>query len=146
MAQAAEQGARSESIAHTRLITADSAQPTDLLTAGGYIFACPENLAAMSGIMKDFFDRCYYPVLNRIEGRPYAALICAGSDGENACRQIKRIATGWRLREIAAPLIICTHAQTEAEILAPKIILPADLAKCTEIGTAFAAGLSCGIF
>jgi hypothetical protein len=54
----------------------------------------------MAGIMKDFFDRTYYPVLDRINGRPYAVLICAGSDGQNAARQIERIATGWRLRAI----------------------------------------------
>ena len=62
--------------------------------ADGYIFCAPENLAAISGVMKDFFDRCYYPVLGRIEGRPYAQMVCAGSDGENAVRQIARIATG----------------------------------------------------
>ena len=92
------------------------------VSADGYIFATPENLAAMAGRMKDFFDRTYYPALDRINGRPYATLICAGSDGENAARQIARIATGWRLRPVAAPLIVCTHAQTPEAILAPKTI------------------------
>ena len=64
-----------------------------MLTGDGYIFGTPENLAAISGLMKDFFDRTYYPVLERINGRPYATLICAGSDGHNAARQIERIAT-----------------------------------------------------
>ena len=48
--------------------------------------------------MKEMFDRCYYPCLGKLEGRPYATIICAGSDGENAQRQLDRIATGWRLR------------------------------------------------
>ena len=76
----------------------------------------------MSGMMKDFFDRTYYPVLDRIVGRPYATLICAGSDGENAARQIQRIATGWRLKTIAEPVIVCTYAQTPAEISRQKQI------------------------
>ncbi len=105
-----------------------------MLAADGYIFASPENLAALAGAMKNFFDRTYYPVLDRINGRPYATLICAGSDGENAARQIARIATGWRLRAIADPLIVCTHAQTPEAILAPKRIAAADLDRCTEIG------------
>jgi multimeric flavodoxin WrbA len=100
----------------------------------------------MSGLMKDFFDRCYYPVLERLQGRPYATLICAGSDGSNAARQIERIATGWRLRQIAPPLIICTHAQTPEEILKAKTIPAADLARCAEIGATLAAGLDLGIF
>ncbi len=96
--------------------------------------------------MKDFFDRTYYTVLERIEGRPYAALVCAGSDGSNAARQIKRICTGWRLRAVADPLIVCTHAQTPAAILAPKAIDADDLGRCQELGAALAAGLATGIF
>jgi len=91
-----------------RLETAVVAGADELLEADGYLFACPENLAAMSGLMKDFFDRSYYPVLDRLQGRPYATLICAGSDGSNAARQVERIATGWRLKAIALPLIVCT--------------------------------------
>ena len=117
-----------------------------MLAAQGYIFATPENLAAMAGLMKDFFDRTYYPVLDRINGRPYAALVCAGSDGSNAVRQIERIVTGWRLRAIADPLIVCTHAQTPEAILAPKTIGRDDLGRCEEIGAALAAGLAMGIF
>jgi len=72
------------------------------------VFASPENLAAMSGQMKDFFDRTYYAALDQLNGRPYAVMICAGSDGRNAAQQIERIATGWRLRAIAQPFIVCT--------------------------------------
>ena len=96
--------------------------------------------------MKDFFDRCYYPVLGRIEGRPYAQMICAGSDGENAARQIARIARGWRLKEVQPPLIVCTHAQTPEEILAEKTIPEDELARCRELGAALAAGLAMGVF
>ena len=128
------------------VMTADQAGPADLLKAGGYLFCEPENLAAISGVMKDFFDRCYYPVLGRIEGRPYAQMVCAGSDGENAVRQTARIATGWRLKEVQPPLIVCTHAQTPEAILAEKTIPEADLAKCREIGAALAAGLAMGVF
>jgi multimeric flavodoxin WrbA len=117
-----------------------------LLESSGYLFACPENLAAMSGVMKDFFDRSYYPVLEQLQGRPYAILICAGSDGSNAARQIERIATGWRLKAIAAPIIVCTHAQTPEQILAPKQIAAADLARCEELGATIAAGLDLGIY
>jgi len=146
MARAAAAGSARQSDVALRLETAVAAGPEALLDADGYLFACPENLAAMSGLMKDFFDRTYYPVLGRIEGRPYAVLICAGSDGENAARQIARIATGWRLRPVADPLIVCTHAQTPAEILAPKIIARSDLENCAELGATLAAGLAMGIF
>ena len=121
MVEATARGAASEPTARIRLLPAPAAQATDLLAADGYIFGTPENLAAISGLMKDFFDRTYYPALDRISGRPYAILICAGSDGHNAARQVERIATGWRLKAVADPLIVCTHAQTPETILAPKI-------------------------
>jgi len=146
MAEAAAVGAGAEQGITTRLQTAAQTTPDDVIAADGYIFATPENLAAISGMMKDFFDRCYYPALGRINGRAYASLICAGSDGENAARQVARIATGWRLKPVAAPLIICTHAQTPEAILAAKTIPQADLEKCRELGAALAAGLALGIY
>jgi multimeric flavodoxin WrbA len=146
MAEAACRGASVEPDVTVRLLSAMEAQATDVLAADGYIFATPENLAALAGQMKEFFDRTYYPVLDRINGRPYASLICAGSDGHNAARQIARIATGWRLRAIAEPLIVCTHAQTPEAILAPKTIDRSELIRCEEVGAALAVGIAAGIF
>ncbi len=146
MAEAAEAAARREPGIAVQLETAAAANADHVLGASGYLFACPENLGAMSGVMKDFFDRTYYPVLDRIQGRPYATLICAGSDGSNAARQIERIATGWRLKAIAPPLIVCTQAQTPEQILSLKQIAAAALAGCEEIGATLAAGLALGIY
>ncbi len=146
MAQAAADGAASEPDIQVNLTHATKAGSAEVLESDGFIFATPENLAMMSGLLKDFFDRTYYPALGRIVGRPYATLICAGSDGENAARQITRIVTGWRLKAIAPPLIICTHAQTPEAILAPKTIGADDLERCREIGATIAAGLVLGIY
>ena len=146
MAEAALRGAASEAGVHARLMHAPKAGPEDVLAADGYIFATPENLAAIAGVMKDFFDRTYYPALERLNGRPYATLVCAGSDGHNTARQITRIATGWRLRPIAEPLIVCTHAQTSEAIQAPKLIGKDDLTRCEEVGAALAAGMTMGVF
>ncbi len=146
MAEAAAEGARAEDGTETSLKTAAEAGPDDLLNADGYIFAAPENLAAIAGVMKDFFDRSYYPVLGKIEGRPYAQMVCAGSDGENAVKQTARIATGWRLKMVQAPFIICTHAQTTEQILADKTIPDTDLSTCRDLGSAMAAGLDMGVF
>ena len=146
MAMAAAQGASGEDGVDVRVLTAREAGPDDVLAADGYLFATPENLAAMSGLMKDFFDRCYYAALDRINGRPYATMICAGSDGQNALRQIDRIATGWRLKCAAPGLVVCTHAQTPERILAQKTIGADDLKRCEEIAAALGAGLALGIF
>lgn len=146
MAEAAARAASGQEGVAVRLLGAADTGPDDVLAADGYLFAAPENLAALAGAMKDFFDRCYYPVLGHANGRPYAAMICAGSDGSNALRQLERIATGWRLREVAPGLIVCTHAQTPERILAPKVIGSDDLARCAELGAGLAAGLSAGVF
>jgi len=146
MAEAAARGAGAEPGVEVRLVGADDAGPDDLLGADGYVFAAPENLAALSGEMKAFLDRNYYPVLERLNGRPYAALIAAGSDGTGALRQLTRILTGWRLKPIAEPIILNMRAQTPETILAPKTPGPEQLRPCEEVGAAMAAGLAMGVF
>jgi multimeric flavodoxin WrbA len=146
MAEAAARGAAAERDVLVRVMHAAQARAGDVREADGYLFVTPENLASMSGLMKDFFDRTYYAVLERVNGRPYAGLVCAGSDGSNATRQLERICTGWRLKPVCEPLIVCTHAQTPEAILAPKTISPEDLRRCEEAGAAIAAGLALGIF
>lgn len=146
MAEAAERGAAIEPAVRTVLLHARDAQPEDVLGAAGYLFATPENLASMSGLMKDFFDRTYYAALDRINGRPYAAMVCAGSDGQGAIRQLERIALGWRLKPVAPPVLVITHAQAAADILRPKAVGAADLQRCEEVGATLAAGLGLGLF
>ncbi len=145
-ARAVARGAGADPAVAARLLRAAEARAEDVLAADAYVFATPETLAAMAGMMKDFFDRTYYAALDRINGRPYASLVCAGSDGENAARQVARVATGWRLKPVAPALIIRTGAQTPAAILAPKTIAPPDIARCEELGATLAAGLALGVF
>ena len=146
MAEAAAEGARGEEGVAVRVLAAAQADAASLLAADGYLFVTPENLASMAGLMKDFFDRCYYPALDRVAGRPYATLVCAGSDGSGAVRQIERICSGWRLKAVAPALIVCTHAQTAEAILAPKQIGADDLSRCRDLGAALAAGLALGVY
>lgn len=142
MAEAALAGAAGRG----RLRAAGSVELEELLMAGGYLFVCPENLAAMSGAMKEMFDRAYYPLLGRIEGRAYATAIAAGSDGRGAQAQIDRIVTGWRLRRVAEGLIVNLEAQTPETILAPKQVPASDLERCRDLGAALAEGLALGLF
>lgn len=148
MAQALAAGARAAAPGAVEVdcLEAGTAGPAEVLAADAYAFVTPENLASMAGRMKDFFDRSYYAVLDQVDGRPYAVLVCAGSDGAGAVRQVERIATGLRLRAVAPALIVCTHAQTREVILAPKHLPPAELARCADLGAALAAGLAAGVF
>ncbi len=128
------------------LMHAEEVIAADLLKAAGYIFVCPENLATISGAMKEMFDRNYYPALGRIEGRPYASIIAAGSDGSGAQRQLDRIATGWRLRRVADPMIVNFSAQSSEAIMAPKSVSDKTLKACREMGSGLAEGLELGVF
>jgi multimeric flavodoxin WrbA len=146
LSQAAYEGAVAEEAIQVVVRRCDEAGAQDLLDADGYLFVAPENLATLAGIMKDFFDRSYYAVLERLNGRPYAQIISAGSDGTGAARQLARIATGWRLREAVEPLIVVTPAQTPEAILAPKVVAAGHLEQARELGAGLAAGLAMGIW
>jgi multimeric flavodoxin WrbA len=128
------------------LLRACDADSDALLQAQGYLFVCPENLAGLTGVMKELFDRTYYPMLGRIEGRPYATLIAAGSDGRGAEAQIDRIVAGWRLRRVAPGQIVCVEAQTPEAILADKILQTSALAAASELGALLSEGIAQGIF
>lgn len=146
LARAALVGARNEAEVEVRMLHAGGTHPDNVLAANGYLFIFPENLAAISGVMKAFFDRCYYPCLGKIEGRPYALMVCAGSDGSNAVTQAERIATGWRLKRVAESMIVCTNAQTTEAILAAKSLDAKDLDAARDLGASLAAGLVLGVF
>ena len=145
-ARAMAEAAHAAAGAGSRLIAAEDATPADMLAARGYLFACPENLGSMSGAMKEMFDRCYYPLLGRVEGRPYATAIAAGSAGQGAQSQIDRIVTGWRLRRVTEGLIVNLGAQTPQAILAPKSVPRGALYGCRELGATMAEGIRLGIF
>ncbi|KAF1708813.1 flavodoxin [Pseudoxanthomonas kalamensis DSM 18571] len=149
MVEAAVQAAREhaeESGLQVRSLRAEEAGADDVLAADAVVFATPENLAAISGRLKDFFDRSYYALLDRCEGKPCGWMVCAGSDGQAAIAQLRRIATGLRLREVAEPVLVCTHAQTPQAILARKRLDAVQLAPCRELGATLAAGLALGLY
>jgi multimeric flavodoxin WrbA len=147
LARAAVAGAMAADEAVTvTLMHCDAVDARAMLAADGYVIACPENLATMSGAMKEMADRLYYPLLGQIEARPWALIIAAGTDGTGAVRQWQRIATGWRLRAIAEPMVVRTGADTPEAILAAKMVAPQALAQAHDLGAAFAAGLAMGIY
>ena len=128
------------------VLQAQHVQPEHLLSASGYIFIAPEMLGSLSGIMKDFFDRTFYRVLGELSGRPYAALICAGSDGQGALRQLEKIATGWRLKKVAESKVVLTRAQTKEQILQSKTLDQDALNTSEELGVFFASALALAVF
>lgn len=147
MATAAFEGAKdADGQPRARIVPAQDVTPEILLAAAAYLFACPENLGTMSGVMKEMFDRTYYPLLGQVEGRPYASMIAAGSDGQGAQAQLDRIATGWRLRRIAPGFIANFNADRPETILAAKQLSPDVAAHCTQLGALLAEGLCLGAF
>ena len=136
LAEAARKGASSELVeaVDVRYLLACEAGPQDLLWADGLLLGTPENFGYMSGGMKDFLDRTFYPVEGRIVSLPYAIFISAGNDGSGALRAIRRIANGYPFKEVQQPLI------------AKGPITENHLAHAQELGLTLAAGIEAGVF
>ena len=106
----------------------------DLLWADGLLIGTPENFGYLSGAVKDFLDRTYYPAEGKVDGLPYALYVCAGNDGTGAVRALERIATGYNWKRVAEPLIVVGEPNEIA------------LQQATELGQTLAAGLEFGAF
>ncbi|MCX8098033.1 MAG: NAD(P)H-dependent oxidoreductase [Casimicrobiaceae bacterium] len=154
---AARDGAReAEPVLEVLVRSALVASAEDLLAADGYLFASPERFGYMAGELKLFFDRNFYRVMadhdpnvgggeqSRIAGRPYALLVCAGSDGTGAAQAIGRIVTGWRLKPVAEPLIARRRGGMAGTLRGE--LEPQDLTRAAELGAALAMGLSLGLW
>lgn len=118
----------------TRLKPALEAGIDDLLWADGLLLGTPENFGYMSGGLKDFLDRTFYPAQGRVESLPYGVFISAGNDGTGALAAIERIALGYPLKRVAEPVIVRGELDAAA------------LARCEELGQTLAAGLALGVF
>lgn len=134
MAQAVFRGATSDEVAdvEVRMLQAFDAGVEDLLWADALILGTPENFGYMSGGMKDFLDRTFYPCEGKLEGMPYSMFISAGNDGTGAVAAIERIANGYAFRKIQEPVV--ARGELAAE----------HLKSCEELGLAVAAGLEIG--
>ena len=106
----------------------------DLLWAQGLLLATPEHFGYMSGALKDFFDRTFYPAEGRTEGLPWALCVSAGNDGTGTVAAVERIATGYRWKRFAEPVVVVGEPDAAA------------LARCRELGATLAAGLAAGVF
>ena len=117
-----------------RVSPALETKPEDVLTADGLLLGTTENFGYMSGGLKDFFDRIYYPCLERTESLPYALFIRAGNDGRGARSGVERIVKGLGWKAVQ-PALICRGAWR-----------PEFLDEGRELGMTVAAGLDAGIF
>ena len=106
----------------------------DLLWADGLLLGTPENFGYMSGLLKDFFDRTFYPAEGKTVAKPYALFVSAGNDGSGAVRAVERIAIGYGWKAVAEPLVVKGGLDDGA------------LQRCRDLGEAMAAALSAGIF
>lgn len=134
MAQAIVAGALSTGEVEVLARRAAEADVVDLRNAQAYVFATPETFGSMCGLLKDFFERSYYPLLGELNGRACAIVVCAGSDGQGAVQSIARIARGHGWREVQPPLVIRSED------------VEARLSECEQLGMTMALGLALGVF
>ncbi|MCG6659207.1 flavodoxin family protein [Halomonas campisalis] len=133
--EAAERGARHPDIDNVEVVVKSplEAGPDDVRACDAILLGTPENLGYMSGALKDFFDRSYYPILEEKQGLPCALYIRAGRDGTGTRRAVESIVTGLRWKWAQHPLTLRGEWQEEF------------VGQVEELGLYLAAGLEAGV-
>jgi len=144
LAERVQRGAATVAETQTIVRRAADATADDVLSADGLLIGSPENFGYMAGMVKDFFDRVFYPCETALAGRPYSVFVCAGSDGTGAMREIDRIVTGWRMRKVH-PGVIARRVGGMAGSSRGHLD-PSDLKLVEELGTTLAAGIAFNAF
>jgi multimeric flavodoxin WrbA len=139
MTQAILAGAQNENIANVeaRLVSPFQCHSQDVLSSDALILYTTENFGYMSGALKDFFERIYYPCLEqekRNEAKPYALVIRAGLDGTGTDVAVHKIISGLKWREVQST----TLCKGEYD--------PIFAARCNELGMTIAASLDNNLY
>ena len=134
LAQAVIEGARDEAVqgVEVRVRLARQADAEDLLWAHALLLGTPENFGYMSGALKDFFDRTFYPAEPYQLSKPYALFVSAGNDGTGAVNAVERICKGYPLKPVAEAVIVKGDVTEEG------------LQRCHELGQTIAAAVGMG--
>lgn len=149
LARAFVSGAELEPDVELRVKQAVDADLADLLWCDGVAFGSPENFGTMSGMIKDFFDRTYYPAQPYELNLPYVLFIAAGNDGTGCSMQVQRILKGYPMRLVNEPIIVVTKLEPGSDERVdlsskPRLVELRDSVK--DLGQGFALGLSMGIY
>ena len=107
---------------------------SDVLSCGGIIIGTTENFGYMSGQIKDFFERIYYPCLEETQALPWALYVKAGLDGTGATKSIEKIVAGLKWKSIQDTLVLKGEFKPKFE------------EDCQTLGAGMAEGLKLGIF
>lgn len=134
LAQAVLRGAQTIEETDTSLKRAFDTDEHDLLAADGIVFCTPENFGYMCGALKDLFDRTFYKCEGKVDAKPYALVVCCGTDGSGTVFNVERICTGLKLKKVSDPVV------------AVKTTTPEHIARCEELGATLAAGIAYGMF
>ena len=141
MAAAARDGAAAIAGIEVVFRSAQAATAGDLRACDALLVATSENFGSLAGMTKDFFERVFYPCEHDVAGIPYSVLVCAGTDGSGALRDVDRIATGLRLKKVLPGVLFKSGVTAQ-----PQAIPASVLEACATLGATLAAGVVEGVY
>jgi len=122
---------------NTQLRSPFDCDAQDVLNSDAIILFTTENFGYMSGALKDFFERIYYPCLDQPEhneSKPFALAIRAGLDGTGTGIAVHKITHGLKWKEVQ-PVTLC-KGDFDQQFTQ----------QCETLGLTIAAGLDNNIF
>ena len=121
MAKAIAEGAKAAG-ANVTLKKAAEANDADILNCDAVAIGTPNYFSYMAGMVKDFFDRVWATVREKMADKPYVAFGSYGGGGTVAIGTVEHICDGLKMKKI------CEAVSAQREPTAE------NLAACKELG------------
>ncbi len=114
-AQVVAEGVRSVEGVESILKNAFETNADDLTCCDAVCFGTPDYFSYMAGMLKDFFDRTFYPTQGQVDDKPCGIFVTHGGGGK-ASESVEKICRSFKFNHVSETILVQGKPDETAEV------------------------------